>query len=147
MFRGFDNISSFPIFWSILLNVRPHFSWGAIWILEIISLSSVHTSKIFLSTFPWQRKILPVWTSKFSQIRLVQPAWPKAGLHSFSTSDLLALQWKLARVDGQQGKLATNLRAHPIFTSVLFSFCAQVHTNLSKSVTGARRQHVSARKN
>ena len=35
---------------------------------------------------------LSVWTGKFRRIRLLEPAWLKAGLHSFPTSDLLAQQ-------------------------------------------------------
>ena len=49
-------------------------------------------------------------TGKFAKVLLVEPVWLKAGLHSFSIRNLLTREVKLARVDGQQGKIGKNLQ-------------------------------------
>ena len=94
---GVLDIYGFEIFEvSVSVKLRPH-------------------EQVFLVTFTLTRKTCPcgrVNSVKFAW--LVEPAWLKAGQHSFSTSDLLAQQWTHACVDAQQWKHAKNLRTRPM---------------------------------
>ena len=78
--------------------------------------------QVFLVNFFLVKEKLPAWTGKFGQIRLVELAWLKAGLHTFSISDLLTQQWKLLAWTTSEENLPKN---EPVSLSQWTSFPCQ----------------------
>ena len=88
---------------------------------------------MFPCQFFLEKEKLPVWTGEFGQIRLVEPAWLKAGLHSFFNQRLARPAMKTCSC-GRPARKTCQKSAHAsnFHFQFIFFLCTSSHKFIQK---------------